>query len=148
MCDDWYHKVVLKSAAYNYLNVMQFLYAANVQFLPPYHGCITSSQIPVRHNFLTILLLHCNQDALFLSYLGNTEIEKSLRAAIVLMQSSDLKEGKSLILTAVHSRLNFRYNNGKHDCYGSEHSSILCLFSHVWKLSETKMYITILSSNE
>ena len=78
-----------------------------------------------------IVLLHCNQNLQFISNIGNSEMEKNLKAAILLMQKGSIKEGKSLILKTVQARLNLQYRNGKYNFYGSEHSSILCLFSHV-----------------
>ena len=106
--------------------------------------CSITATIPWQHheftntcivdNFLTIILLHYNQNLQFISNLGNGKMEKSLKAAIMLRQKSSIREGKSLFLRAVQAQLNFQYNNGKYDCYGSECSSLLCLFSPIWKL--------------
>jgi len=134
-CNDWFHKRCLKKCN---ISVPR----QNATFVCS--KCSIPATIPWQHheftntctadNFLTIVLLHCNQNLQFISKIGNSEIEKSLKA-VMLMQKGSVKEGKSLILRAVQARLNFQYSNGKYDCYGSEHSSLLCLFSHVWKLT-------------
>ena len=87
-------------------------------------------------NFLTILLLYCQQYPKFLSsYVGNTAMETTLKASITLMKEGNIHEGKSLILKEAQSKLNYgRTGDGKYDCYGSENSAFLCLFSHIWKM--------------
>ena len=69
-------------------------------------------------------------------------MENSIKAGLSLMleNSSCFDEGKSLILKAVHSKLNFpRTANGKFNCYETENSGFLCLISHVWKLQIQQM---------
>ena len=62
-------------------------------------------------------------------------MENSLKASLSLMEKNRIDEGKSLILKTVHTKLNFiQVDNGKLNCYGTEESAFLCLFSHVWKL--------------
>lgn len=136
-CDSWFHKGCL----------------AKLDIQPPKRNaeficskCSVPATIPWQHseftntctsdNFLTILLLHCNQHPMFLSScLGSTDIENALKAAILLMQKGNIKEGKSLILKAAHFKLNFQCTpDGKYDCYGSEDSHFLRLLSHIWKL--------------
>ena len=86
-------------------------------------------------NFLTILMLYCQQHPAFLSNLGSSDLEATLKASISLMNKSNITEGKSLMLKKAHDRLNFsRDKNGKLDCYGTEESAFLCLFAPVWKL--------------
>jgi len=133
--NDWFHKCCLKKCN---ISVPR----QNATFVCT--KCSIPATIPWQHhkftnictadNFLTIVLLQCNQNLQFISKIGNSEIEKSLKTVIMLMQKGSVKEGKSLILRTVQARLNFQYSNGKYDCYGSEHSSLLCLFSYVWKL--------------
>jgi len=66
---------------------------------------------------------------------GNTEIEAALKACIALMNKGNINEGKSLILKEAHSKLSYAHTgDGKFDCYGSENSAFLCLFSHIWKM--------------
>ena len=87
-------------------------------------------------NFLTILLLYCQQYPKFLlSYVGSTAIETALKASIALMKKGNINEGKSLILKEAYARLNYgRSCDRKLNCYGSENGAFLCIFSHVWKM--------------
>ena len=57
-------------------------------------------------NILTILLLHCQQNHKFLNTIGDSEIEKTLKAGIALMLSGKMYEGKTIILKFVQSQLN------------------------------------------
>lgn len=66
-----------------------------------------------------------------ISYLGNSDMENSLKARLSLMKKSSIHEGKSLILKTAHTNLNFIWaDNGKLNCYETEESTFLCLFSH------------------
>ena len=126
-CDDWFHKHCLKKCKI-------VIPRRNTHFVCT--RCSIPATIPWQHheftntctadNFLTIVLLHCNQNLQFISNIGNSEMEKNLKAAILLMQKGSIKEGKSLILKAVQARLNFQYSNGKYNFYGSEHIAPFC----------------------
>jgi len=135
-CKDWFHKACLVK-----LDIT--LPKHNAEFICS--RCTIPVTIQWNHkeftntctsdNFLTILLLYCQQYPKFTSYLGNNEIENCLKASLSLMKKHRIDEGKSLILKLVHTRLNFtRADSGKLNCYGTEESAFLCLFSHVWKL--------------
>ena len=85
-------------------------------------------------NILTILLLHCQQNHKFLNTIGDSEIEKTLKAGIALMLSGKMYEGKTIILKFVQSQLNFDYSENMFNCYGNEFNKFLCLLRHVWKI--------------
>jgi len=83
-------------------------------------------------NFLTILMLYCQQYPTFLTHLGSGDLETT---AITLMNKCKITEGKSLMLQRPHESLNFNQDkSGKFDCYGTEENAFLCLFAPVWKL--------------
>ena len=136
-CKDWYHKACL-------LKVNVQLPTRKAEFVCS--RCNIPSTIRWSHteftntctsdNFLTILLLYCQQYPKFLlSYVGSTAIETALKASIALMKKGNINEGKSLILKEAYARLNYgRSCDRKLNCYGSENGAFLCIFSHVWKM--------------
>ena len=131
-CDNWFHKACLIK-----LHIP----------VPARRGifvcskCTVPFTIPWNHkeftntctsdNFLTILMLYCQQHSAFLSQLGSSDLEATLKASIQLMNKGNITEGKSLMLKKAHEKLNFkREKNGKLDCYGTEESA----FVPIWKL--------------
>jgi len=86
-------------------------------------------------NFLTILLLHCQQNPSFLDQLGKSSAECALKAGINDMLNGNIIGGKTTVLRYISSVIKDKQNKkGKIDCYGSEYSRFLHAFRHVWKL--------------
>ena len=138
ICLDWFHKACLVKLNVS-LPKRQEEFVCSRCTIPTTlqwsHSNFTNTC--TSDNFLTILMLHCQQHPQFLPHFGDSEMENSIKAGLALMveNSSGFDEGKSLILKVAHSKLNFpRAADGKLDCYGTENSGFLCLISHVWKL--------------
>lgn len=124
-CENWYHKACLAK-----LNIP----------VPARKGTFVCSKCTIpftiqwnhkeftntctSDNFLTILMLYCQQHPAFPSHFSSNDLEATLKASISLMNKSNITEGKSLMLKKAHDRLNFnRDRNGKLDCYGTEESA-------------------------
>ena len=107
-CKNWFHKACLVKLSIS---------------VPAHKGTFVCSKctIPVTiqwnhneftntctcDNFLTILMLYCQQHPAFLSHLASSNLEATLKASISLMNKSNITEGKSLMLKKAHDRLNF-----------------------------------------
>ena len=89
-------------------------------------------------NFLTIVLLYCQQNPNFLDKLGKSPAECALKAGINDMLNGDIIEGKTGVLNYITSVVKDchkqRHSKSKIDCFGSEYSRCLHAFRHVWKL--------------
>jgi len=66
---------------------------------------------------------------------GDSDVENSLKAAIVLMDEGKFLEGKTIFLHLLQSRLNLFKKDSKYDCFGGENDRCLCLLTHIWKLA-------------
>jgi len=135
-CNNWFHKECLTKLSIPIPTRKETFVCSK---------CTVPATVPWNHqiftntctsdNFLTILMLYCQQHPNFLSHLGSSDVEVTLKATISLMNKSNITEGKSLMLQKAHERLNFsRDKSGKYNCYGTEESAFLCLFAPIWKL--------------
>lgn len=85
-------------------------------------------------NFLTIILLQCQQDHQFCNKFGTSPSELALKGALSLMLNGDMENGKSVILDYINSVIGFSKNGPLFDCYGSEYDKCLKAFDNVWRL--------------
>ena len=98
-------------------------------------------------------MLHCQQYPRFLSHLGDSEMKNSIKAGFSLMleNSSCFDEGKSLILKAVNSKLNYFLELQMESLIVMqlhENSGFLFDFTCVDVTDTTDVYITSLPKQE
>ena len=134
-CDNWFHEFCLKASKIA-LPGRRADYVCEYCRIPDtltwHHSQFTNTC--TADNFITALLLHCQQYPQFISQaFGTSEVENVLKAGITLMLAGKMSEGKTTILSFVKSKLNLNYNGIKYDCYGGEYDKFLCLLKHIWK---------------
>ena len=136
-CDDWFHKYCLTACGID-IPKRNADFICNPYTVPESLQWIQEkfTNTCTSDNFLTILLLHCKQHKSFLNTIGDSVDENTLKAAIILMKQGKLQGegGGTLFLHLLQSRLNLDRENSKYDCFSSENSRYLRLFTHIWKL--------------
>ena len=87
---------------FQFLLAKEHLFAANAiyQLLQWNHKEFTNTC--TSDNFLTILMFYCQQHPTFLSRLGSSDLESTLKARISLINKSNITEGKSFMLKKAH----------------------------------------------
>ena len=89
--DDWFHKHCLKIVIPRRNALFVCTKYSIPATIPWQHNEFTNTC--TADNFLTIVLAQCNQNLQFISNLGNSEMNKNLKAAILLTQKGSIKEG-------------------------------------------------------
>lgn len=145
-CDNWFHGCCL-----SYCNI-KVPKRNDVNICP---DCEVPDTITWQHhqfintctsdNFLTITLLHCQQNHQFLrKHFGSSNAEDTLKAGLKLMLNGKIRKGKGTILLFVGSKIELSHIENKRNCYGTEYNMFLCLQSHVWKISAVHLLIVLM----
>ena len=134
-CGNWFHKYCLKICTIK-------LPKRNDDFICP--DCNLPAIIPWKHpfyvntctsgNFLTIMLLYCQQNPGFLDKLNLNSAECALKAGITSMLLGHITKGKTTVLDYVSSVISHDQLDNQLDCFGSEYNMFLQAFCHIWKI--------------
>lgn len=135
-CGNWFHNHCLRACGIPVPKRTQ-------DFLCPF--CKKPLTVPWGHsmytntctsdNFLTILLLHSQQNVNFHhKFIGSSDSELVLKAALATMLKGNVVNGKKMMLDHIHSKIGLPKAGKMLNCFGTEFALCLTFFHHVWKI--------------